>query len=68
MFCYQKGISIEEIKEALEMPNFHYITSLIKNWINGFKITVKAFSSCEFPECKQLSFTFSCKAISFTSH
>lgn len=67
MFCNKKEISIAEIKEALEMHNFHYITSLIKIWINGFKITVKAFSSYEFSVCKQLSFQINLfKAISFT--
>lgn len=59
MFCYQKEIPIAEIKEVLEMHHSHYITSLIKSWIYGFKVTVKTFSSCEFLVCKQLSFQIS---------
>lgn len=59
MFRYQKEISTAETKEVLEMHHFHYIISLIKSWVYGFKVTLKAFSPCEFPVCKQLSFQIS---------
>lgn len=59
MICYQKEISTAETKEVLERYNFHYVTSLIKSWVYGFRVTVKAFSSCGLPVCKQHSFQIS---------
>lgn len=32
---------------------FHYVTSLIRSWIYVFKVTIKAFGSCEFPVWKK---------------